>query len=100
MYIYIYKYKNNINNIFQGSKSHVKQMNIVKSKINFRKTPLTVKRFSRMVPNIQMVLEVFNRAWNETCRYVQTMGEKAFKGIALQYRYLKDRLVLLQVKVL
>lgn len=96
MYIYIYKYKNNINNIFQGSKSHVKQMNIVKSKINFRKTPLTVKRYRIF----KMVLEVFNRAWKETCRYVQTMGEKAFKGIALQYRYLKDRLVLLQVKVL
>lgn len=52
MYIYIYKYKNNINNIFQGLKLYVKQMNIVKSKINFKKILLMVKWFFRMVLNI------------------------------------------------
>lgn len=80
MYIYIYKYKNNINNSFQGSKSHVKQMNIVKSKINFRKTPLTVKRFSRMVPNIQDGLGSFQQSMERNLPICTDNGRKDFQG--------------------
>lgn len=80
MYIYIYKYKNNINNIFQGSKSHVKQMNIVKSKINFRKTPLTVKQFSRMVPNIQDGLGSFQQSMERNLPICTDNGRKGFQG--------------------